>query len=439
MGISRRGILTGAVAVAMSPRSIWAVDSAEPDVIIVGAGAAGLSAARTLLIAGLSVRVLEAADRIGGRAYTESETFGVPYDQGCHWLHHASTNPWIAYGKANGFDVFADDDGETIYSGGEQIDEDNLEDLYEAVEELFVRAWDDTRDGSDGPVSDYLDAEGPWAANVESLITNDWYGKEPHELSAMHFVAEEEENDWLCSAGFGSLIAHYGRNLPVNTGVAVNEIHWGGEGVRVESSAGSLKAKAVIVAVSTGVLAAEKITFIPSLPAEKLESIHAFPMGVYNHIALMYRRDIFELGANAYAIPKAENKRQPGLISNVDGTGLSMIWTGGDLSRDLEAEGVEAAVDFGLTHIKSILGSDANKAFVKGHFTRWGRNPLTLGSYASARPGGYGLRDTLRAPVADRVFFAGDACHSEGSASAARAYLNGKETATNVQARVHSL
>ena len=75
------------------------------DVVVIGAGAAGLTAARELVSAGLAVRVLEARGRVGGRAWTDRETFGVPIDRGCAWLHSADRNPWATYAREHGFTV----------------------------------------------------------------------------------------------------------------------------------------------------------------------------------------------------------------------------------------------------------------------------------------------------------------------------------------------
>ena len=91
-----------------------ALQSSDVDVVVVGAGAAGLSAARTLTEKGHSVAVLEARSRIGGRAFTESNTFGVPYDHGCHWLHDESSNPWVKYGQDHGFDLYPAPDTEVV-------------------------------------------------------------------------------------------------------------------------------------------------------------------------------------------------------------------------------------------------------------------------------------------------------------------------------------
>lgn len=431
MKLRRRQILQ-ALAGATLPCTFVACNSPEPDVVVVGAGAAGLATARTLIDAGLSVIILEADGRIGGRAFTESETFGFPYDRGCHWLHHASTNPWIAYGKNNGFDVHQDNGESFILEDGQAYQGKKLDEFDEAFESVLESAWKMSRGKPDSPFSSYFDDEKVWSPTIESIIVNDWYGLELSEISTEYVMLEDEDNDWLCAQGFGSLIAHYGRNLPFRTGVEVNRIDWSGSGVKVHTTDGALKARAVVITASTGALASDQIAFSPSLPTQKVESFHAFPMGSYNHIALRYSNDVFELGPDAYVIPFATDKRDAGLLSNAAGRNLIMIYVGGDLSWELERMGVDEAINFGINYIDTLLGTDTRKHFVNGTFTRWGQNRWTLGSYAAAAPGGLPFRDILRQPVGNRVFFAGDACHIEGSSSAARAYETGVEAAASV-------
>jgi monoamine oxidase len=436
MAVRRREFLAGSVAAALFARSRWARAIAEPDVIVVGAGAAGLAAARELLNAGLSVQILEAGDHVGGRAITESETFGFPYDRGCHWLHNASSNPWVRYGLANGFDVYPDQGDEVYLQDGKPADDGKLEELHAALGRFFERLATASSDRPDAPISAYFDASEPWSMNIASILIHDWYGKELRELSTRDVLAEEEDNDWLCATGFGSLVAYFGRNLPVRTGVEVKTIHWNRNGVRLETNIGSVRSRAAVLTVSTGVLAAETIRFSPRLPVEKTESFHAFPMGVYNHIALLYSGDVFELGRNTYVVPEAKSVPEPGLLSNVDDTGLTMIYVGGNLARDLEREGVGAAIQFGLDHVDKLLGHNASKKFVKGDYTRWGNYPWTLGSYYSVKPGGLEMRTALRRPVDGKLFFAGDACHPVGSATAGRAFETGIEAANDVLAEL---
>ena len=113
--------------------------------VVVGAGAAGLSAARTLTEEGHSVAVFEARARIGGRAFTESNTFGVPYDRGCHWLHVASQNHWIKYGRDNGFDMYPSPSAELMYVGNRCATQLELEQLNTARRDInrgFMNAHD---------------------------------------------------------------------------------------------------------------------------------------------------------------------------------------------------------------------------------------------------------------------------------------------------------
>lgn len=430
MTIQRREVMATAVAAAFLAR-VPVAAATEPDVVVVGAGAAGLAAARRLIDAGYSVQVLEASYRIGGRAFTESETFGFPYDRGCHWLHHASSNFWVEYGKANGFEVYPDAGKEVLLQGGRPASDHKLDALYAELAAFLERVAKASQGRPDAPLSSYFDPAAPWSANIASMYINAWYGKELDELSTRDILVDEENNDWFCASGFGSLVASFGRGLPVRTGVEVTRIHWRRKGVKLETSAGRVRAKAAIITVSTGVLAAGKIAFSPELPLEKTESFHAFPMGVYNHIALMYAEDVFGLGANTYVIPCADSERDPGLLSNVDDTRLSMIWVGGDLARELELAGVDAAVDFGLRYVDRLLGSAASKRFTKGDYTRWGQYPWTLGSYFSVKPGGMPMREVLRRPIGSQLFFAGDACYPEGSATAGRAYLTGVAAASD--------
>jgi len=114
-GISRRDLLAGAggmAALSLFPRGSRAQGSlsSNVDVAIVGAGAAGLSAARTLIAAGKSVVILEAMSRIGGRAFTESEILGVPFDWGCAWIHSADRNPFFPLAKQWGLNLAEHDD-----------------------------------------------------------------------------------------------------------------------------------------------------------------------------------------------------------------------------------------------------------------------------------------------------------------------------------------
>jgi len=407
------------------------------DVIVIGAGAAGLAATRALREAGLQVATLEARDRIGGRAWTESSTFGFPFDRGCHWLHSAKVNPWVGYGEEHGFSMYADPDGDATFVGGAKASEGESDAFFSAYQGFVKRVAEAADRGVDAPLSDYLDMGDPWALSVAGMVTHGDFGKPLEEVSTLTYPGHDDYDDnWFCKEGFGALVAHYGRNLAVELGAPVRRIAWGGQGVSVETSIGVLAARAVVVTATTGALAAEKIRFDPVLPPEKVESFHAFPMGLYNHIALLFSHDVLELGPDAYVYTRVQSDEPSSWISNVGGTGLTLIWVGGSLASDLEKAPVESALEYGLDRVAELAGNSARAAFIQGDYTRWGQDPWTLGSYGSLKPGAAVAGERLRRPVGDRIFFAGDMCHEELSGSCAGAFVSGLEAAKQVIRRL---
>ncbi len=429
--LSRRTVLGGLASVAATPA--FAQPPTNPDVVVVGAGAAGLAAARTLLDRGLTVVVLEARDRIGGRAYTESETFGVPYDQGCHWLHNAYMNPFVGYGEENGFDVYPAPGGGVTVDGTVELSDADYAAVGQQYEATINAIYDAGREGRDVDAASVVPSDGPWAPLVACYIGGWNMGKDLDGISTLdYWNGEAGSENWFCKQGFGALVAHYGQDLPVQLDTPVVAIDWSGNGVTVETAAGTIQTKAVIVTVSTGVLGADIIRFTPALPEDKRESFQRISMGTYNHIALQFSEDIFGLGDDTYWEYKPDTTDAVGFLTNISGTHLNFGFVGGSFGRQLIAEGNDAAIAFGLEKLKQHIGNDIEKAFVKGNYTMWDKDPWTLGSYASADPGYYHMRDTLRRPVGDRVYFAGEACDRLLWATAAGALNSGMETATAV-------
>jgi len=116
MTLSRRVLLSTLAAGVAAP-----AHAADPDVVIVGAGVAGLAAARTLMAAHKSVLVLEARDRIGGRAVTDSTTFGFPFDHGAQYIEAGKTNPAMAILKEANARPVLDRQQQSLYLSGNEI------------------------------------------------------------------------------------------------------------------------------------------------------------------------------------------------------------------------------------------------------------------------------------------------------------------------------
>ncbi len=439
--MDRRRFLATGSALLTSP--LWArtARAAEPDVIVIGAGAAGIAAARSLLDAGLTVRVIEAAGRIGGRIHTDTATFGVPYDVGAHWLHRAERNPFVAYGRDNGFQVYPAPNKEILFVGDREANDAEYEAMEAELSETYGAILEAGARGRDVSPASVIAPGGTWGRLVHLLVGPFEMGKDFDRFSCRDWYNSEDGTDWFCKEGYGALWAHSAQGVAVELSTKASLVKWGGPGVAIETNRGTMRAKTCIVTVSTGVLAKEALSFDPPLSARKQESFHGISMGLYNHIALQFSENFFEIGEDGYVYYKIDEEvdgspKGMGLLTNISGTTLSFGDVGGAFAAALEAEGKAAAIDFALSDLRKIYGGSVDKAFVKASVTSWGKNPLTYGSYASAEPGAYPMRAVLREPVGDRIWFAGEACSSLEWATVAGAHKSGIATAKDVAAHL---
>ena len=217
----------------------------------------------------------------------------------------------------------------------------------------------------------------------------------------------------------------------------VSKINWAGSRIVAVTPRGDIKAKKCIITVSTGVLANRGITFQPPLSDLKQEAFHTISMGVYNHLALQFSKNFFGIGDDGYLTYKINSRNAPSprgmsMLVNISGTNLSFGDVGGEFARELEKEGVDGGIDFALGELRRLFGARVDRHFIKGDATRWGSDPLFYGAYASAEPGAFQNRRRLRAAVAKRIYFAGEACSESEWATVNGAYKTGVATARRV-------
>lgn len=429
---NRRSVVAGIAAIAALPQFVRA-QIANPDVIVIGAGSAGIAAARRVIASGRSVQVIEAADRIGGRAYTESDTFGVPYDHGCAWLQGPSDLPHVQAASDLGFmlsdhsnarDVFYVGDRRATYTEQSQYDR------------AYARLYANLSTDMDVSAASLSDATQPMDGVAHTWTGPMDFGVDLDALSTADFNAYPEYDiNYLVREGLGSLVAHLGRALPVSLNTAATAIDWSGDGVRVETSQGTISARAVIVTVSTGVLASGSIRFTPALPARKQQAIADVPMGLLTRIGLQFDGARFGLSENdllTYSVPNTLPAEACYFLTFPTGHDIAVGFVGGQFGWDLSKAGPQAAIDFALGEFTKMMGSDAAKHFVKGHMSDWASNPLTLGAYSAARPGRAAARGTLAEPMGGRVFFAGEAVAGEYIALMSGAHLSGDSVGSEV-------
>jgi monoamine oxidase len=430
---TRRGVLAGLAVLAARPSFAL---SANPDVVIVGAGAAGIGAARKLAALGLSCVVVEADGRIGGRAYTDTTTFGIPFDIGCAWIHAADRNPFYDMAKQDGFRLhYHDLDLNRLYYGRSPADAKALKREHEA-EAAIHKSTSKIARRRDIPTSR---AVPKWTQPFEAAATYMGpmdMGVDLNNLSTSDYAQSADLNpNYLVYEGYGTVVARAGADIPVKLSTPVRKIRYGeGKGVRVETDAGTIEARAVIVTVSTGVLAAGSIRFDPELPDWKQAAIGCVPMGLLAKIPMLIPGD--RLGIKPYenVLVEYPGRQEIYFLAWPWESDLMVGFVGGDFGWQLSAAGEDAAIDFAKERLAQTFGSDAPKRVTKALFTKWASNPLTRGAYAAALPCHYIERERLGRPLAERVFFAGEALAGPLIQTAGGAFLSGEETAKKLAA-----
>ncbi len=438
--LSRRSVLSGLLASAALPAWAQSLPS-NPDVVVIGAGSAGLSATRTLISEGRSAVVVEGSGRIGGRAYTESDTFGVPFDHGCSWVMGPGDLPYAAMARDWGFTLLGHDSaGEALYVGDRRATSVEWRKYNTAWAQIESAVNSAGREGRDVPASTVAPSDMDFAGSVQTWMgPMDWAVDYP-DLSTMDvWEYGDIGSNYMIKEGYGTLVARMGAGLPVQLNAPATHVDWSGNGVSVETPAGAIRAKACIVTVSTGVLRAESIQFTPELPGWKQEAISHLPMGLLAKVALQFDGERFGFVPNqwlTYWVPKEMPAEACYFLTFPFGFDIMIGFVGGRFGWQLSAQGVDAAVDFALGEVVKMVGSKARDHFVRGYLTGWAKNPWTYGAYAAATPGHHSARADLAKPICDRVFFAGEAVATPYYQLCGGAYLSGDAVARDVVSTV---
>ena len=438
--LSRRSFVSGLLAGATLP--LWAQTlPTNPDVVIIGAGSAGLAAARMLMATGKSVVVLEAANRIGGRAYTESHSFGVPIDHGCSWVMGGEYLPYVEMAEQWNYDLMPHRGaGEALYVDGKPATGLDQRSYNRAWERINSAIEDAAKDGLDVAASSVIPGDMEFAGLPQTWIGPMDWGVDFKDLSTMDFYNYGFiRHNSMIRQGYGSLVARMGAEVPVKLNSPVTRVNWGGSGVTVETAAGSIKAAACIVTVSTGVLNSNSIVFTPALPEWKQTAISNLPMGLLAKIFLQFDGETFGLAPNrwlSYWVPNEMPAAACYFLTWPFQFNLMVGFVGGEFGWELSAKGSRAAIDFALDELVKMLGSDVRKHFVKGFLTGWASNPLTRGAYSAARPGHSHARIDLARSLHKRLFFAGEAASPDYPALCSGAYIAGEIAAGEVIATV---
>ena len=445
MPVTRRSLMASLPALLATPALGQAKNKS---VIVVGAGLAGLSAARDLAAAGAEVTVLEARDRIGGRIWTSRVWPDLPMDMGASWIHGLKGNPMTDLAREAGA-AFV----ETRFDAAMALDatgqETDLTDAYDLTEEILVKARKQAEmSDTDPTLQQAIEATKGWKSASDAdragvghvlngLITTE-YACDPDEMSAWYSDEGEEFDgeDAIFPGGYDQIIAHLAKGLNIQTNSPVVSIAPAGQGVAVSVKGGDLMiTDHVLVTVPLGVLKAGGITFGGGLSPARQAAIDGLGMGLLNKCWLRFDRIAWpdDVDWIEWAGPTPGAWSQWVSLARVAKAPVLLAFHGGDAGRALEQ--LSDAEIMGQAHeaLKSMFGADF-PAPIAAQISRWSVDPFAQGAYSFLAPGtSPKTRKALAGADWDgRLLFAGEATEPDYPSTAHGAVLSGRRAAAAI-------
>ncbi len=435
---TRRGALRAGLAAAVllgMPKRLFAADV---DVLVVGAGAAGLSAAHGLAALGLSFRLVEARSRIGGRAFTDS-FMGARFDAGAEIIHNAPLNPWVDIARGLGVELDMSGGrmgGWQVYADGRPLNALERGRRWQAFRDMESRMERVAASGKDmslsEAVADLPPEQRALAASGLLLVL----GEDGERISVLDNQHLWNGPDFTTRHGYGALVAAYGRGLPVSLSTPVTRIGWGDGGIEAQTPSGAIKARAAIVTVPVGVLNAGGISFSPALPDGTSEALGGIGMGALTKIVLGLEGDRFGVADSSTLMEAGRAEAMTMIEMFPDGSPIAVAICGGDHARSLSAAGEAAAVAYVSDLLAGMLGQGVRRAITGGTIASWWADPLSRGAYSVCRPGRSAAREALAEPVASRLWFAGEATGGGGAMTVGGATLAARRAVRECAARL---
>ena len=413
MRLSRRPFLATLAAAATTPAIVTpALAADEVDVAILGGGLAGLTAGRALVADRKKVLVLEARDRIGGRAVTDT-SLGFPVDLGASWLAPGPLAKELGGKLLPGPEVGA------IAVAGKPLTAEQMADYAKADERMQALLKDLRTRMPDADPASFIRSVTP----NEQLAFSRLLNKPPFAVTQP------------LEGGIGAAVARLGAKVRVKLGTRVLRINStgsssGGRFIEVVTTTGTLQARVVIVALPVSVLGGGHMGFAPPLSQKKRDALAAVTMASSLRIAASFRPDALKSPPNAWLSGLSRAGLPFEAMVRPQNRDAVILMLSGYAARQIEEAGANAAAAFALTTLAEVYGNDLRAAFLGSVASRWARDPLALGAWSV---GAKGTDAVLAAPHSERVLFAGEAT-AEPVGTIEAAFASGLRAANEAKA-----
>lgn len=413
------------------------------DVVVIGAGAAGLAAARRLHERDVTFLVLEARERVGGRAYTLSSAHGsYPIELGAEFIHGAakSTRELL---REIGEEV-APSDGQYFRMQRGHLEPES--ERWATTERILQHVDIEQRDQS---VAAFLDTiprgelSSEQRADVCALVEG--FDAAIVEDASIIGIAKEwrsgvNDTSHRPIHGYAPVMEHLARIAGdrLLLQAVVTRIGWSAHDVTIDAvRAGEplrVRAKRAIITLPIGVLQAHADLFAPALPPEKRADIDRIAMGPVLKVALEFHtpfwREVEKGRFRKAGFFQAADCQVRTLWTRIpDRSPVLMGWSGGGAALRLKERGVDP-VRAALATVAALFPSvDITAELRNAYFHDWQADPFALGAYTYLRVGAADARERLADPIADTLFFAGEATSSDDAGTVAGAFDSGYSSA----------
>lgn len=458
LDISRRTLLKIAVSTSASAVAFasFADESRSADVIVVGAGISGLTAAYDLRREGVNVIVIEARDRIGGRVWTNTTALEVPIDLGASFIHHAEESPLTPFCRRHHIATVVTpfDDIKMFLPDGmavspEQTDE-AVAHFVVIVGALEVLAGIRQAEGRpDIPLSKAIEIvlkELPPLTDEQKVLfglAQSWFvraatGAEPDQISLYATLSAlgVGKRDRAFPGGYVQVANVLAKRLDIRLAHVVEEIDHSGAKVKVKTDRGVFTADHVVVTLPIGVLQSDMVRFTPALPRAKHNAIAAARLGVVNKLFLQFDEQFWDVDPVLLMHASEPQNRWPVFLNfqKVVGKPILMAFNSAEFGLATESLSQQALVRRALGVLRAMYGEGNVPEPTGAARSRWASDPYARGSYPFFPLGSrFDDRAVIAAPVRKRLFFAGDGTRGE-DAEVRGAFSSGQRAASEVLA-----
>ena len=443
----KRSLITSLCTALAGCRSM---NKSAEHIIVIGSGIAGLAAARTLQDAGHRVTIIEARDRIGGRIWTSQLWPNKPLDLGASWIHGVNGNPISSLAETIGAETIPTNyDSAVLYDADGTLVSGRRWAMIESESNAIISAANQANLGNgsdDYTLQAAIEATTDWDSlsvhkrqqityYLNTLIEHE-FAADMAELSGKNW----DDSDAFCGGdvifpqGYAQISTFLAQGLNIQLSQTVQQIEYNNQGVVITTSKEQIEGDRAVVTLPLGVLKQNFVVFSPRLPDDKQDAIETLGMGLLNKTYLQFSEPFWPQEPQFLehiSVEKGEWAEWFN-ISHFTDAPILLGFNAGTYGRWLESLQDEEVVAEATAVLRTIYGSSIPEP-TGWQITRWATDPFAFGSYSfNAVGASWKTREQLAQPVADRLFFAGEATSVEYPSTVHGAYLSGIREAERI-------